>query len=298
MTASFEHRPPGIDPIVLVWTGCLIGLTGVGVAILWLLRVNLHTLSSNSPNAAAALGAIELTAYAPTLAALLVAGLLPGAGGLRRLLRPVLRWRLGIGWYGLAVIGPIIIVLGADSIHMVLGGAPPQQWLAIPTGFAVAFLIGSLFAGAFGEEVGWRGLAQPRLQTQYGALIAALIVGVLWACWHNWTLIGPGGAAGQTPGGVGLTFVRLAALSIMYAWLYNNTRGSLLIVMVAHAGYDLANTLVGTPQGADLSPIIVVIYAIAAGIVVILTGARWLSREHYYPVIDPARPEAGGIRKS
>jgi len=90
----------------------------------------------------------------------------------------------------------------------------------------------------------------------------------------------------------------LAALSIMYAWLYNNTRGSLLIVMVAHAGYDLANTLVGTPQGADLSPIIVVIYAIAAGIVVILTGARWLSREHYYPVIDPARPEAGGIRKS
>lgn len=67
ITASSEHRFTGIDPIVLVWTGCLIGLTGVGVAILWLLRVDLHTLSPNSPNAAAALGAIELTAYAPAL---------------------------------------------------------------------------------------------------------------------------------------------------------------------------------------------------------------------------------------
>jgi len=298
MARSSEYRSTGIDPIVLAWTGCVIGLTGIGVAILWLLGVNLQTLSPTSPNAAAALGAIELTAYAPTLAALLVSGLLPGAGGLRRLLRPVLWWRVGIGWYGLAVIGPIMFVLAADSIHMVRGGAAPEQWLAIPSGFAVAFLIGSLIAGAFGEEVGWRGMAQPRLQTTYGALVAALIVGVLWACWHDWTLIGPGGAAGQTLGGVGLTFVRLAALSILYAWLYNSTGGSLLIVMVAHAGYDFANALVGTPRGTDLSPIIVATYAIAAVIVVILTGARWLSREHRYPTNDPALAGAGGTRKS
>jgi hypothetical protein len=68
--------------------------------------------------------------------------------------------------------------------------------------------------------------------------------------------------------------------------------------MVAHFGYDFANALVGTPRGTDLSPIIVATYAIAAVIVVILTGARWLSREHHYPTNDPALAGAGGTRKS
>lgn len=264
--------------VVVIWAAVLFALTGVGVAVLWLLGVNLQTLGPSSHNVGPAFAAIELTAYAPTLAAVLVVLLMPGAGGLRQLLRPVLRWRVGLRWYAAAVIGPILVLLLADVIHVVMGGAAPRQWLSLPTGFAAAFVAGSLLAGATGEEIGWRGLGQARLQRRFGALGAALMVAVLWTFWHEWPLVGPGGATGATPIGFGLFLVRLAALSILLAWLYNSTGGSLLIPMLGHAGYDFANNLVGSPaDGAQLGPVTLVIYVLAAALVVLIAGGRSLS---------------------
>ena len=37
----------------------------------------------------------------------------------------------------------------------------------------------------FGEEVGWRGFALPRLKTgRRSALLAALVLSLFWAAWH------------------------------------------------------------------------------------------------------------------
>lgn len=273
--------PRGTDRpelVVAVWAAVVFALTGIAVVALWLLGVNLQTLGPTSHNVGAAFAAIETTAYAPTLAAVLVVLLVPGAGSLRQLLRPVLRWRVGLGWYAAAVIGPILVLLLADVIHIALGGAPPRRWLVLPAGFAAAFVAGSLVAGAVGEEIGWRGLGQARLQRRLGALGAALVVAVLWTLWHEWPLAGPGGAAGATPVGFGLFLVRLAALSVLLAWLFNSTGGSLLIPMLGHAGYDFANNIVGSPaDGAQLGPVTLVIYVIAAVLVVRIAGGRTLS---------------------
>src|SRR5918912_551002 len=35
-----------------------------------------------------------------------------------------------------------------------------------------------------GEETGWSGFAVPRLQTKFGPLVGATILGVAWATWH------------------------------------------------------------------------------------------------------------------
>lgn len=40
------------------------------------------------------------------------------------------------------------------------------------------------FAGACGEEIGWRCLLQPLLRTRFGVVTSSLAVGVLWAVWH------------------------------------------------------------------------------------------------------------------
>ncbi len=283
MVSGPSRRP---DAVVVVWAVALFGLTGVAVSALWLLDVNLQTLGPSSPNVGPAFAAIELTGYAPTLAAVLAVLVVPRAGGLRQLLRPVTRWRVGLGWYALAVIGPIVVLLLADIIHMALGGAAPQQWFVLPTGFKAAYLAGTLLVAATGEEIGWRGLGQARLQRRIGALSAALIIAILWTLWHEWPLVGPGGGAGTTPVGFGLFLARLGALSILLAWLFNSAGGSLLIPMLGHAGYDLANNIVGTPaDGAQLGPVTLIIYILAAGLVVLIAG-RTLSLERR-PAVAP-----------
>jgi membrane protease YdiL (CAAX protease family) len=101
---------------------------------------------------------IVLTAYAPSLAALLVAA---RACGARALLRQVGRWRMGVGWYALVLIGPFVLALSADLIYVLSGGGAPETWLDFPASLA---FVGPLVAGSLGEELGWRGFAQPRLQ--------------------------------------------------------------------------------------------------------------------------------------
>jgi len=143
-----------------------------------------------------------------------------------------------------------------------------------------------LIAGSFGEEVGWRGLAQPRLQLKHGALPAAVAIGVLWSLWHLWPVVAPGGFAMTGVSGVVLTFIRLTATSVVYAWLLNNTRGSLLIVMLAHAGHNIAAQVVPLPGGTQQAdPVTALLYLAAAVIVVLFCGAKWLSRVSAYPPV-------------
>ncbi len=90
------------------------------------------------------------------------------------------RWRAAVGWYVLALGGPLVLLLLADLVYVALGGPPPQRWLALPTGGSLGFAIGSLIVGSLGEVFGWRGFAQPRLQSRYTALTASVIIGILW----------------------------------------------------------------------------------------------------------------------
>lgn len=48
----------------------------------------------------------------------------------------------------------------------------------------VAYVLANLVFYGFGEEVGRRGFALPRLQARRTALNASLVVGAGWALWH------------------------------------------------------------------------------------------------------------------
>ncbi len=283
-----------VEIIILAWVIGLFAITGIGMLPLFVYHVDLSKLTFSSRIPVTVGIGIELTAYAPTLAALAVA---PIAGGFKRLLRPAIQWRAGVQWYALALLGPSALFLIGDVLRLLVRAPLPTSWLTIPSASALAFLVGALIAGSFGEELGWRGLGQPLLQLKYGALVAAVVVGAVWSLWHLWPAVAPGGAATTTWSDAVLTFVRLISTSILYAWLFNSTRGSLLIVMLAHAGHNLAARLVPlADSGAHGDPVVAGLYALAALVVLLTFGGRWLSRLRAFPDRTPVAQLRGSAR--
>jgi membrane protease YdiL (CAAX protease family) len=155
-----------------------------------------------------------------------------GRAGVRALLAAVLRWRARPAWYAAAVLGPALFPAGGWLLGLALGApappaAAPEAWVSLP------LVLAALLFPALCEEVGWRGYALPRLQRRVGALPASLLLGVIWAGVHLPLWLLPGfGFAGQS---VPLYVVQITAVSVVLAWLYNGTGGSVLLTGLAHA---------------------------------------------------------------
>lgn len=167
-------------------------------------------------------------------------------GHLRPLLHPLLRWRIDWVWYLLVLLLPVAAVVAVAGVARALGAggdADPLGWQAFPSA-----LLLSVVVGGGQEEPGWRGFAQPGLQPQHGALRASLLVGVAWALWHLPLFAIPG--ATQTE--LGLSFwvylLYVPALSVLFAWLYNATGGSVLLCVLFHGALNAA-TVAGYPLG-------------------------------------------------
>ena len=113
----------------------------------------------------------------------------------------------------------------------------------------MGFVLTMVLGGPLLEEIGWRGFALPRLQRRHGPLVAALVLGVLWALWHLPQFLVPTWAASSGGGGVSgiALFVLVAvAFSVVLSWVFNNTRGGLLIVVLVHTSIDAFSTTMGT----------------------------------------------------
>jgi hypothetical protein len=182
----------------------------------------------------------KIGTFGPTLAALLLTVLMRGRLGLKRLLRPLLIWRVHVGWYLFSILSTAVGVLVAIGLHIWLGGTPPkfndpaQLYLVIP-----AFLY-VLFTSVVGEEIGWRGYALPRLQAKHSALGASLVLGLVWGAWHLPLFWMAGNFHQQIP--ISLFLLQTTGFSILYTWMYNHTRGSLLLAHLFHAA---SNTTIG-----------------------------------------------------
>src|SRR5579859_1590477 len=118
----------------------------------------------------------------PSLANIVVTGLVDGKAGYRELLAHLLRWRVGARWYALALLGaPLMYVALAFALSLTSIEFLPGILIANDrTPLLLMGLAYGLLGGGFLEELGWTGFAVPRLRQRYGALRTGLIVGVLW----------------------------------------------------------------------------------------------------------------------
>jgi membrane protease YdiL (CAAX protease family) len=229
--------------------------------------------------------------FGPFLAALVVLAITHGKSGLGGLLRRMVRWRVGLRWYAVALLVPIAITLAATVLNVLLGAQAPSSaelggWTDLLPAFFLILLIPGL--GGVWEEPGWRGYALPRLQTGRSALFASLILGVLIAGWHLPLMV-----VGQV---YYSDIVSIMGAVIVFNWVFNSASGSVLIIMLMHA---MNNTISGSffyPMfsGADSVRqgwLLAVVWSVAAIVVVLWAGPAHLSRKHRKLEEQPSKSE-------
>jgi hypothetical protein len=149
----------------------------------------------------------------------------------------------------------------------------------IPT---LLFLI--VFAG-LGEEFGWRGFAMPRLQSRHNALTTSLIIGAFHAVWHLPLFFLKGEMyqtlaleIGYVPAFLGYAILVLA-LSVQLAWIFNNTRGSVLLAAVYHGAGNAWNGYIDIYRGQIAGPVVYVgLMVVVSIVVIIIYGPASLTR--------------------
>lgn len=208
---------------------------------------------------------VVVIGYAPALAAFAAAGLVGGRSEVAALLGRCRHWRVAPWAYVAVLVGPIVITLAAHATDLV-SGRPENGWLDVG---AVGAAAGSFVAGSVGEEPGWRGWAHPVLRRRLSIAASGVVVGLVWALWHQWVLLAPG----AVPSGadIAVNSVRLVATAVVYGWLVEVT-GSLPLVMVAHFGHNLAVALV--PPNTLTSQAVVATGYVVVAVALLLLGRR------------------------
>ena len=237
------------------------------------------------------LSAVMVMLAGPSIAGLLLTGLIEGRAGYRDLFLRLGKWRVGIRWYALAIVpAPIVSagVLFALSITSPLLTADNKA----------AVVFGGLGAAAMTilEEIGWTGFVVPRLRRRHGVPMTGLIVGVLWGLWHFLQQVFVSGTyAGGIPVPVFLMLSLFAALAsltayrVLMVWLYDRT-GSLLVTTLMHGMLTASSIFWFTPiaTGALFLAhvwLVAVVMWLLVGAVGVLDG--WLRFGHTEPFRGP-----------
>lgn len=244
------------------------------------------------------------------VASIIMTGLTLGKTGVISLLKRYLHWRVGWKWYLVAFLLAPTLIVGGVYLNAGMTGVPPDfstvmAYRIFGTSAYLPLYILPFFIIDFianGEEIGWRGYVLPRLQSKYSALTSALILGVIWGIWHlpkfltHWNTISFAWFMAHT-----------VAASVLYTWLYNGTKGSLLLVTLFHASSNtagvfmpMANTVSSGNMGTYV--IFVLLEVAAAILIIVATGPQRLSRtepmqvQEQPPILADQVPQSVSVR--
>jgi len=202
---------------------------------------------------------------------------------LREYLSTLVRPRGNLIYYLIALLTfPVLYILGL-AITQLLTGEPrlssvqlsPEILLATLITFASVFF----YSGGINEEGGWRGFAQRRLQTKYSPLIANVL---LWA--YLVVVHIPNDIVQYRDGDYLLVrFGMYPFIIILFGWVYNRTRGSILAPALFHASMNSMNTLQAAIPGTIAMSVLLVLFSVF----VIFLDRMWKKLPSDQPAVYP-----------
>lgn len=244
----------------------------VGLAFAWSWGLGLAAsgMMAGSPMLGTAL--IMLAGFGPSLAGVAVVALSADAAGLRAWMSRCLYRRVGWHWYLLAFVAPPAMMVSALAVNIFLGELPPvfpaaSQIPLVIANFGLVLLIG----GPLGEEMGWRGFLMPALTARTKWRAASVLVGVVWGLWHLPLFFMNGTAQALMP--IPLFLLNILAGSVIFGWLFERTRRSVLPAFVLHTSLNAFAGILGiVPTAATAQPYMLVtaILVLVAAVLMIL----------------------------
>ncbi len=188
--------------------------------------------------------------FGPTIAAIAV---LPKKSP-KEILRFVFSCKKNSVWYLLLFCAMQGLIIGLSSMEI----NPAMPWYTAPI-----VLLSATVVGGGNEELGWRGIMQPELETKLPFPIATLITGCVWMAWHIplWFVVG----ASQQNMNFGLYSIYGLILSFWLATIYKKTK-SVFFCVVFHGFSNLMLSFF----------VIKVNWILAVGLLLSLAFSIWL----------------------
>lgn len=219
----------------------LLGFVALAYAISWAVWL----IGMNSITGLAAIGDERFSgfllagSFGPTMAALVIAALSGGRSSvvdlLRRSIMVRVNWRVYLAtFFMLPCVGLIVYLLLGISNRIELWKIATTMIALVPVN---AFMGGIVLGfGPLGEEMGWRGVLQPRMQERANRVVTAVVIGLIWTFWHL-----PAFRFGDFRNGLDLPLfivlypVSMILVAFIMGHLWRWSRGSIFIAILFHA---------------------------------------------------------------
>jgi uncharacterized protein len=221
-----------------------------------------------------------LGSFGPMIAAFIVKYSYEGGQGVKDLLQRMLQWKVNWVWYVVVLIVPVLLVIAAGYADGLINQQPfSMKGFSTSNEFPglgpAGYFLFNFFTFGIGEETGWRGYALPALQKRFSALKSTVILTVGWACWHIPAFIYRPSYSQMDAAGIAGFFMSLLMGAVVLTWLYNSTKGSLLIAAIFHAMIELM--FISANITSKMSSYMGATIMVAAILIIIVTKPRNLS---------------------
>lgn len=234
-----------------------------------------------------------------SIAGVIMTAVEDGREGLKLMLKQLMIWRVGIGYWLFALLFLVPAVLIGSLANPLFNGDPLSLDSMRPAFEILPMYVSFFIVAGLGQELGWTGFLTPRLQARFSALNSCVIRAFLVGLWHLPLLFysrlqHPAFADFQYSEWIAqkgflvalgtITLIFLLPWSIFFSWIFNNTRGSLLLVAVLHGSeiwvaYWMLSTGIN-PGNLDNYWGYGAVMVVIAAIIVLTNGSQNLSRKY------------------
>ncbi len=223
--------------------------------------------------------------FCPAIAAAITIYRAEKWAGVRTLLRRALdfgRTRSAVWYVPAVLLMPAVMTAEYWLLRRMGLPIPPPSF---PPWMPLA-MFAAYFLAALGEELGWTGYAADRLQERSSALLAALLLGVIWAAWH----IVPVVQVGRSPLWIAWQCLFWISARVIIFWLYNNIGKSVFAVVVFHSMLNVSSFLFPV-DGSFYDPRITALIMTGLALIAVLVwGPRTLAKHQTGEAAPPPTP--------